>query len=491
MHDAHEFLETLTLVLCVAAVTTVLFQRLKQPVVLGYLLAGMLVGPNVATLPTAEPTNVQALAELGVILLMFSLGIEFSLSKVLRIGPTVAFVTVVECSLMLWLGFTIGQLLGWSLLASVYVGAVIAISSTTVIVKAFHEQGVAGESKHLVYGILIFEDLVAIVLIALLPALSSGDAVQSAPIFRMLGRLTALLVILLVIGLVVVPRLIRAVVRLDRPETTVVASVGLAFGFALLAAALGYSPALGAFLAGALVAESGVEKTVERLVTPVRDIFVAIFFVSVGMLIDPSQMAANWALVLLFLAVLVAGKVSAITAGAFLTGQSVQTSVRTGMSMAQIGEFSFIIAAIGEATGAADKRLYPIAVAVSSITVLLTPWLIRAAQPTAAWVDRKLPRPLQTFVALYSSWVQQLKTSTAQGEQAFIRGAIRWLVVDALVVAAIIIGASIEMERIVEYAEGRFSISDHTTRVAIIVGGCISHDSVLVRNGSCGPLSGV
>jgi len=468
MHETHEFLQTFAMVLCVAAVTTVLFQRLRQPVVLGYLLAGMVVGPYVSIPLSADSGTVQTLAELGVILLMFSLGIEFSLSKLLRVGPTAGFVAVVQCSLMLWLGYMLGQSLGWSPLESLYAGAAIAISSTTIIVKAFEEQRIKGDFTHIVFGILIVEDLIAILLITILTALSAGEEVSTLQIARAAGQLTAFLAVLMIVGLFTVPRLIRAVVRLDRSETTVVASVGLAFGFALLAATFGYSVALGAFIAGALVAESGVEKTVEHLVQPVRDIFAAIFFVSVGMIIDPHVIAEHWLTVLAFLVVVVVGKVMSVTIGAFLTGQSVQTSVKSGMSLAQIGEFSFIIAGVGVATGATDKLFYSIAVAVSGITTLLTPWLIRAASPTAAWVDKKLPRALQTFAALYASWFEQLRKGSPDGQTVRFRRAIRWLLVDAVIVTAIVIGASVEMDRIADFAAARLQLSENATKLLVI-----------------------
>ncbi len=473
MHDAHEFLQTLAIVLCVAAVTTVVFQRLRQPVVLGYLLAGMVVGPYVAIPLTADRDTVQTLAEIGVILLMFSLGIEFSLSKLLRVGPTALFVAIVQCSLMLWLGYMVGQAFGWTWLQSLYAGAVIAISSTTIIVKAFEEQRIKGDFTHIVFGILIVEDLIAILLITVLTVLSSGEQLTAMTVAQTAGRLAAFLAILLVIGLFTVPRLIRAVVWLDRPETTVVASVGLAFGFALLAAAFEYSVALGAFLAGALVAESGVEKKVEHLVQPVRDIFAAIFFVSVGMIIDPAMIVDHWLLVLVFLIVVVLGKVISVTLGAFLTGQSIQTSVKAGMSLAQIGEFSFIIAGVGLSLGATDELLYSAAVAVSGITTLLTPWLIRVAQPTAAWVDRKLPRSLQTFAALYASWMEQLRSRPADNQSGRFRRAIRWIIVDAVIVVAVVIGASVEMDRIVALAQSRLNLSERTTRLLVVAGAAL------------------
>ena len=473
MHHVNEFLQTLALVLCVAAVTTVLFQRLKQPVVLGYLLAGMIIGPHIPIPLEAESRTVESLAELGVILLMFSLGIEFSLSKLFKVGATAAFVAVVQCSLMLWLGYAAGQAFGWSQLESLYAGAAVAISSTTIIVKAFEEQGIKGDFTHLVFGILIVEDLVAILFLTILTALSAGETLSALSIGKAAGRLGAFLVVLLVVGLLTVPRLFRFVVRLDRAETTVVASIGLAFGFAILAAAFGYSVALGAFIAGALVAESGVEKTVEHLVQPVRDIFAAVFFVSVGMLIDPAQIATHWPAVLVFLILVIVGKVVSVTLGAFLMGQGVQTSLKSGMSLAQIGEFSFIIAGVGVATGATDSLLYSVAVAVSAITTLLTPWMIRGAPTTASWIDRKLPRSLQTFAALYAAWFEQMRARRGEGETADLRRAIRWLIVDAVVAAAIVIGATIEWNRISGWAIDYFGLTENQARIAIVGGAAL------------------
>lgn len=469
MHEAHAFLGTLALVLCAAAVTTVLFQRLKQPVVLGYLLAGMVIGPYIPIPLEADSRIVQTLAELGVILLMFSLGIEFSFQKLLRVGPTATIVAIVQCSLMVWLGYLIGQAFGWSQLTSMYAGAMIAISSTTIIVKAFEEQRIRGDFTQIVFGILIVEDLIAILLIAVLTTLSTGEQLSARELAITAGRLFAFMTVLIVVGLLTVPRMMRFVVHLDRPETTVVASVGLAFGFALLASVFGYSIALGAFVAGSLVAESGVETSVEHLVQPVRDIFAAIFFVSVGMLIDPAQIAEHWPVVLAFFAVVVVGKVCSVAVASFLTGQSVHTSISTGMSLAQIGEFSFIIAGVGLATGATDDLLYSIAIAVSGLTTLLTPWLIRAAQPTAALVDKKLPRPLQTFAALYGTWLEQLRTGPSTEATSRVRRLVRWLSVDAVVVAAIVVAASLRMDDLIAWTKGELDVSHNLARFFVVL----------------------
>jgi CPA2 family monovalent cation:H+ antiporter-2 len=439
MHEAHEFLRSLAVVLGVAAVTTVVFQRLHQPVVLGYLIAGLIIGPHVPIPLVADPRVVQTLSELGVILLMFSLGLEFSFSKLLRVGPTAGVTAAVQCSLMIWLGFLTGRAFGWTTFESVFAGAVIAISSTTIIAKAFDEQKVGGRLREIVVGVLVVEDVIAILLMASLTTAAARHGLSAGEVFSNAGKLVAFLVALVVVGLLVVPRGMRAVVRLGRAETTLVASVGLCFAVALLAQEFGYSVALGAFLAGSLVAESGEEHAVAHLVEPVRDMFAAVFFVSVGMLIDPALVARHWAAIAVFTVVVVVGKVASVSFGAFLTGNGTRTSIQAGMSVAQIGEFSFIIAGLGVSMAATREFLYPVAVAVSALTTLTTPWLIRASGPVANWVDRKSPKALQTFAALYGSWLESLRNAPAQKTtRMVVRRLVRLLLADAALLATVV-----------------------------------------------------
>jgi len=469
MQDAHEFLRSLTVVLAVAAVTTVLFQRLRQPVVLGYLIAGLIVGPHVPIPLVADPAVVQTLSELGVILLMFSLGLEFRLRKLMAVGPTAGLTALLQSSLMVWLGFTIGRLFGWTPLESLFAGAVIAISSTTIIAKAFDEQGITGTLREFVVGVLIVEDLIAVLLMAVLTAIASGSGLAAGPLVGTVARLVAFLVILVAVGLMVVPRAIRAIVRLKRRETTLVASIGICFTIALLAQVFGYSVALGAFLAGSLVAESGEEKQIERLVEPVRDVFGAVFFVSVGMLIDPALVAQHWGAVVALTAAVIIGKVVSVSLGAFLTGSGMRTSVQAGLSLAQIGEFSFIIAALGLALHATGEFLYPVAVAVSAMTTLLTPWMIRASEPIAAWVDRKLPRPLQTFAVLYGSWLEELRARRpAATAVAGIRRLLRLLLLDAAIIAVLIVATSASIGRIAAFARDQLGLSQVVARWLVV-----------------------
>ncbi|HJQ66599.1 MAG TPA: cation:proton antiporter [Gemmatimonadales bacterium] len=470
MHDAHEFLQSLTIVLAVAALTTVVFQRLRQPVVLGYIIAGLIVGPHVPIPLVADPVVVQTLSELGVILLMFSLGLEFTFRKLADVGPSAGLIALLQASIMLWLGFTIGRLLGWTDLESLFTGAIIAIASTTIIVKAFEEQGITGKLRELVVGILIVEDLIAILLMAILTAVATGTGLAPGPLVATIGRLAAFLVGLIAVGLLVVPRAMRAITRLNRPETTLIASIGICFGVALLAQSFGYSVALGAFIAGSLVAESGEAQLVEHLVRPVRDVFAAVFFVSVGMLIDPVQVANHWGAVFVLSAAVVLGNLFGVSLGAFLTGNSLRTSVQAGLSLAQIGEFSFIIAGLGLALHATGAFLYPVAVAVSALTTLFTPWLIRAAEPVANWIDRKLPRPLQTFTTLYGTWLEDLRSRPRRATAAEIRRLLRLLVLDAALIAALIVGTAASIDNIGAFARDRLGVSDGVARSLVITG---------------------
>ena len=461
MDNAHAFLANLALVLCVAALTTYLFQRIRQPVVFGYLVAGMIVGPYVGIPLFADRAMVTTLSELGVIMLMFGLGLEFSLRKLADVGPTAGITALVDTSVMFGLGYFVGQLLGWSTVESVFTGGITAISSTTIIVKAFAEQKVRGRFTELVFGILIIEDLVAIFLIAVLTTVAKGGTLSAGALGVTAGKLALFLLAFIGIGLLVVPRIVQAVVKLDRPETTLIVSLGLCFGGAWMAVGAGYSVALGAFIAGSLVAESGEGKRVEHLVEGVRDMFGAVFFVSVGMMIDPALVAEHWVAVLVLSVVVVGGKLVAVSVGAFLTGHDVRTATQAGMSLTQIGEFAFIIAAVGLTAGATREFLYPVAVAVSAITTLTTPLAIRSSGALAGFVDRKLPRPLQTFVGLYGTWIERLRATPAEAAAVpLVRRKVRLLALDTALLAALVIGTSLAREPLTASATREFGLSD-------------------------------
>ena len=470
MDNAHTFLENLALVLCTAAVTSFLFQRLRQPVIFGYLLAGMMVGPYLPIPLAADERVLRMLSELGVILLMFSLGLEFRIKRVAQIAATSGLAAILETSTMLGLGYLAGYLLGFSSIESIFTGAIVAISSTTIIAKAFEENSVHGRLREIVFGMLIVEDLIAIILLALLTAIASGAGLSASSLGLTLIRLATFLVGLVAVGILIVPRFVRAIVKSERTDTMLVGVIGLCFAAAYLAYTFGYSVALGAFIMGSLVAESGEAVRIERLVHPVRDMFVAIFFVSVGSLIDPRVIVEHWDAVLLLTVVVIIGKVVAVTAGSFITGNGLRHSIQTGMSLAQIGEFSFIIAGVGLAAGAISSFVYPVAVAVSAITTLVTPWLIRGSEPFAMFVDRKLPRPLQTSVALYASWVDRIRNAPGVAGKSKTRRLVRVILIDAIVLMIVIIGAAAERGRFTTLFSKWTGASQSTSLTVVLIG---------------------
>jgi CPA2 family monovalent cation:H+ antiporter-2 len=447
--DSHAFLQNLAVVLCVAAVATVVFQRLRQPVVFGYLLAGMIIGPHISIPLVADPQTVRALSELGVILLMFSLGLEFSIRKLVQVSQKAGAVALFECTIMVSVGYLVGQMLGFTRMESIFTGAITGISSTTIIVKAFQEQKVKGRVTELVFGILIIEDLIAIFLLTILTTVSRSGALSPTEILLTAMRLVMFLTALIGFGILTVPRAIRAVQKLGQPETTLVASIGICFAAALLAQSFGYSVALGAFIAGSLVAESGQQVEIEHLIRPVRDMFAAIFFVSVGMMIDPMALTEHWRAVLALTLAVIIGKVLAVTTGAFLAGHGRRTAMKAGMSLAQIGEFSFIIASVGVASGVVSGWLYPVAIAVSAITTLTTPLLIKLSNRAAASIDHWLPEPIQTVAALYGSWIERVRNAPrAPTERSATNRILRIILLDAALITAIVIGVDIEIDRL-------------------------------------------
>lgn len=445
MPHAEDLLRDLAIILTVAAVTTVVCQRLRLPVVVGYLVAGFLIGPGLPTELVTNTASIRTLSELGVILLMYTIGLEFSLRRLGRLLPITGPAAAIETGLMVALGYLGGQLAGWNSRESLFAGAVVAISSTMIVAKAFEDRRPTRRMEDLVLGILIIEDLVAILLLVLLTALGRGQDLEGISLVAEVLRLFVFLTALLGAGMLVVPRAVRAVVALRREETMLVAAVGIAFLFALLAQEAGYSVALGAFIAGALVRESGVAHRIIGPIRPVRDIFAAIFFVAVGMLVLPDEVARAWPVVLALTVTVIVGKIVGVTLGGFLAGFGLRTAMKAGMTLAQIGEFSFVIASVGLASGAAPASLYPAAVAVSVITALLTPTLMRLSDPLSALVDRKLPKPVQTVVTLYESWVELMRKQTKPaGTWHQIRRPLRWMVLDAVIMA----GLAVAMQRL-------------------------------------------
>ncbi len=400
------FLQDLAMVMIIAAVVAIIFRRFGQPVVLGYILAGLVIGPHTPMIPLSiqDQHTVELLAELGVILLMFGLGLHFSLRQLASVGATAFIAATMEIALMLAIGYGIGRMFGWSTMDSIFLGAILSISSTTIIVKALEELGlVKARFAELVFGILIVEDVLAIALIALLSGLATSGSLEVAEVVLTLGQITLFLAAVLVAGLLAVPPLVRYIDQRYGTEILLITTLGLCFGVSLLALELGYSVALGAFLIGAVVAETREHGKIEGLVAPVRDMFSAVFFVAVGMLIEYVLPIA------VITAAVVIGKVVTCALGTFLAGHDPRTSAKVGMGLAQIGEFSFIIASLGLTLGVTSNFIYPIAVMVSAITTLLTPYLIRSSDPLVDRLARVMPAFAINYIQLYSGWLAQLR----------------------------------------------------------------------------------
>ncbi|MCC7381547.1 MAG: cation:proton antiporter [Deltaproteobacteria bacterium] len=411
----HGFLQDLAVVMVAAAVVTVTFRRLRQPVVLGYMLAGLLIGPHVAPISLiSDEAAIHTLAELGLVFMLFTLGLEFHLERLREVGVSAALAALFEIPLMLFVGYSIGQAFHWNTLDSIFLGAMVSISSTTIIVKTFGELGLNKQTfTEVVFGILIFEDVVAVLLLALLSTIGMTGWFRPETLLETGARLLLFVAITLVAGYLAVPLLMRFVGHFKSNEMLLVTTLGLCFGLALIATELRLSSALGAFIMGSLIARTRHAGRVELLTEPIRDLFVAVFFVAVGLMIDPQVLVRELATICLVSAAVFVGKTVACTAGALLAGNDRKSALRAGMSMGQIGEFSFIIASLGVNLKVISPRLYPIAVSVSVITTLLTPYAVRA---TDAWVDRFerwSPRSLVVYLDLYHAWTQRLPARIA------------------------------------------------------------------------------
>lgn len=400
--------------LLTAGVVTVVFKKLKQPLVLGYILAGFLIGPYMPWFFTvADGDSVKAWSEIGVIVLMFSLGLEFNLHKLAKVGGTGVITAFTEVGGMLLLGYVTGHLLGWSTMDCVFLGGMLSMSSTTIIIKAFDELGVSKKSfAQLVFGTLVVEDIAGIFMMIILSMISVSQSISGVELAQKLGVLVLYLVVWLVVGIYLLPTLLKKSVTFMSNETLLIVSLGICFGMVFLADALGFSSALGAFLAGSLLAGTVHAERVEHLTSGVKDLFGAVFFLSVGMLLNPPVVAKYIVPILIITLVMLVGKLFFSALGVLLSGQSLKNAIHCGCSLAQIGEFAFIIAALGESLDVIEDCIFPIIVSVSVITTLTTPTCIRYSDKICAAVERILPKKL----------VEKLDGYTEEASRSGVRG---------------------------------------------------------------------
>lgn len=429
----------LAVVLLAAGAVALVFHYLRQPVVLGYLVAGFLVGPYSWGPSFVTDREVMGfLGEMGIVFLLFALGLEFSLGKLRKVGTTAIVAGTLEIAIMLLLGFGIGRALGWTPLQATFLGAIMSISSTTVIVKVLQSTGQKDEEwARAAYGILIIEDVLAVLLLTALSSAGATGNFQPGELWSLGLKMGIFLTTAVVLGFLLVPRAVERLAALEVEEVMVIVAVGIGFGMALLASSLGFSAGLGAFVAGALMAESPRVAKIVPKVAPLRDVFTAIFFVTVGAALDPRAILANWGPILLVTLGVLAGKVVAVSLAVFIAGEPPGKALRVGFTLAQIGEFAFIIAALGASLGVVPPALYPVAIAVSALTAFATPYLVRAAPGAVATLERRVPVGVHAYAATYGQWVKRMGRSSRQDPawvQARANG-LKLLMVGAVLVA--------------------------------------------------------
>lgn len=438
-HHLYPLISDLGLILMTAAVAILLFKKIKQPLVLGYLVAGFLAGPYFTFFPSVkEIQSVEVWAEIGVIILLFSLGLEFSFKKLMKVGGTSSITAIFQIVFMIILGYSVGQLMGWNMMDSIFLGAILSMSSTTIILRAFDELGVKGKKfAGIVFGALIIEDIVAILLMVLLSTIAVSQQFAGFQLFESVLKLFFFLILWFIGGIFFIPTLLKKAKNLLTDETLLIVSLGLCLMMVILATMAGFSPALGAFIMGSIIAETTKAERIEYIIKPVKDLFGAIFFVSVGMLINPTTLVEYAIPVIILTLVTIFGKTFSTTIGALLSGQPLKQSVQSGMSLAQIGEFSFIIATLGMTLGVTSKFLYPIVVAISAITTFTTPFMIKSSIPIYNKLEKIIPKRWQRAIANYSNNAQAIKTTS--NWQQVIKATIIQIIVNSVIIIAIIL----------------------------------------------------
>lgn len=396
-------IKDLALILCVAGVVSIIFKRLKQPLVLGYLVAGFLVGPNMPyTWSVVDEKDIEIWATIGVTFTLFSLGLDFSFKKILKMGvaPIIATVTIVFC--MMSLGIMVGHLFGWSQMTCIFLGGMLAMSSTTIIYKAFDDLGLGHQNfAGLVMSVLILEDILAIVMMVMLSAIAKGGG-GGGQMLQSVLLIAFFLVLWFVVGIFIIPWFLRSVRKYINNETLLIIALGLCCLMAVISTAVGFSSAFGAFVMGSILAETIEAEKIIKIVEPVKNLFGAIFFVSVGMLVNPHTLVEYALPIMSLVLVILVGQAVFGTMGFLFSGQSLKSAMRCGFSMAQIGEFSFIIATLGQSLNVTGKFLYGVVVAVSVITTFLTPYMMKAALPCYDLLENHLPK----------TWIRRLNHIT-------------------------------------------------------------------------------
>ena len=389
----------LAIILIAAGLFTILSKAAKQPAILGYIVAGFLVGPHLGLFPQFSAEAIDEWSEIGIIFLMFGLGLDFSFKKLLKIGTNALITAGTTCIGMFIVGITLGSLLGWSTMEGIFLGGLMGMSSTTIIIKTYGEMNLMGKPyAPQIFGALVFEDLIAILLMVLLSAMAVTGEFEGKEMLMGILKLVFFLILWFLVGIYLIPLILKKAKKFLNDEILMIVSIGLCFTMVVLANLAGFSSALGAFVMGSILSETIEGKRIESLTGKIKDLFGAIFFVSVGMMVDPAVIAQYWPVIILIAASAVIGILLFSTFGTLLSGQGTNNSIHTGFTLAQLGEFSFILAGMGCSLGVMRGFIYPVIISASVVTIIATPFFIRLGDPVADWVDRKLPARVLAFL---------------------------------------------------------------------------------------------
>ncbi|MDE6288291.1 MAG: cation:proton antiporter, partial [Muribaculaceae bacterium] len=439
--NLQSLISDLAFILLLGAVVTVLFKWLKQPVVLGYIVAGFLASPNFTYIPSVTTeANIEFWAQIGIVVLLFSLGVEFSFKKLINSGGSAVVTALIIVSGMMLAGFITGRILHFNTINCLFLGGMLSMSSTTIIIKAFTDMGLRQQKfASLVLAVLIVEDLFAVLMMVLLSSIAINNSVEGGELLWSVGKLLFFLVIWFLVGVYLIPSILNRIRRFLNGETLLVVSMGLCLGMAVFSVYCGFSLALGAFVMGSILAGTSYAEQIEHVTSPVKDLFGAVFFISVGMMVQPTILVTYWLPILILSLVVIVGMILFGTFGMLITGQSLKVAVRSGFSLTQIGEFAFIIATLGMSLHVLEPELYPIVVAVSVITTFTTPYFIRFSVPAYNLLEKHLPRRLHFLIDRYNTESQKEQASGNQWAVVLRRHLWRTVVYSVILIAISIV----------------------------------------------------
>ena len=450
MEEAN-LVKDLALILISAGVFTIISKTLKQPLILGYIVAGFLVGPHMGLFPTVTSTaEVKEWSDIGIIFLLFALGLEFSFKKLIKVGSSALITAMTQCLGMFILGFLVGEAIGWSNMESIFLGGMLSMSSTTIIIKAYDDLGYKDRPfAPLVFGALVFEDLIAVVLMVLLSTMAVSNKFAGGEMLMGLAKLVFFLILWFLVGIYMIPTILKKAHKYLNDEILLLVSLGLCFAMVSLASLAGFSEALGAFVMGSILAETLESEHIMHLTKGIKDLFGAIFFVSVGMMVDPHVIAEHWGTILVLTITVMAGILFFSTSGAVLAGQGLDNAVHAGFSLAQLGEFSFIIAGLGVSLGVMRDFIYPVIITVSVITTFTTPYMIKAGTPAYQYLIRKLPEQFVTRINSFSS-LERNNTAAAQNEwKRLIKEVSLRVLLYGVILIAIDLGSHLFLDKVI------------------------------------------